>query len=203
MQIILTSLARQLQNANLTDPDNGKVAKFRPTLATEGSAGYDIRACIAEPITIPYGETILVPTGFHCWIQQPDLVGKIYARSGLASKQGLHLANGVGIVDSDYQDEWKVALTARQPSFLNFLSKVCNAFYENYDQNLHTFITAIREVRNHNVGVTIYPSQRIAQVLFEKVEHPAAEEVDEFLSKTTREGGFGSTNVMREDLLGR
>ena len=38
------------------------------------------------------------------------LVGLVYARSGLACKKGLAPANKVGVIDSDYRGEIKVAL---------------------------------------------------------------------------------------------
>lgn len=54
-----------------------------------------------ETKMVPTGIAIAVPTGY---------MGCIYARSGLASKHGLAPANCVGIVDSDYRGEVKVAL---------------------------------------------------------------------------------------------
>lgn len=54
-----------------------------------------------ETKMIPTGIAIAVPTGY---------MGCIYARSGLASKKSLAPANCVGIVDSDYRGEVKVAL---------------------------------------------------------------------------------------------
>lgn len=54
-----------------------------------------------ETKMISTGIAIAVPTGY---------MGCVYARSGLASKHGLAPANCVGIVDSDYRGEVKVAL---------------------------------------------------------------------------------------------
>lgn len=54
-----------------------------------------------ETKMISTGIAIAVPTGY---------MGCIYARSGLASKKSLAPANCVGIVDSDYRGEVKVAL---------------------------------------------------------------------------------------------
>ncbi|MFR5898062.1 MAG: dUTP diphosphatase [Neglectibacter timonensis] len=54
-----------------------------------------------ETVMVPTGIAVAVPTGY---------MGCIYARSGLASKHGLAPANCVGIVDSDYRGEVKVAL---------------------------------------------------------------------------------------------
>ena len=80
-----------------------------PTYGSEYAAGADLYACIAEPITIkPYG-TAKIGTGIA--IELPEGVcGLIYARSGLATKHGLRPANAVGVVDSDYRNEYIVAL---------------------------------------------------------------------------------------------
>ena len=80
-----------------------------PSKATVGSAGMDLTACIDEEITIPSNETVKIPTGIAISIPK-NFVALIYARSGLAIKQGLSPANCVGVVDSDYRGEIIVAL---------------------------------------------------------------------------------------------
>lgn len=80
-----------------------------PKRATEGSAGYDLCACIDTEITINPGEVVLVPTGIAVKLPQ-NTAGMIYARSGLAIKHGICLANSVGVVDWDYRGEVKVGL---------------------------------------------------------------------------------------------
>lgn len=80
-----------------------------PTLGSPYSAGYDLRACIDSPITIQAHSTVLIGTGLA--ITPPEgYFGAIFARSGLASKQGLRPANCVGVCDYDYTGEYKVAL---------------------------------------------------------------------------------------------
>jgi dUTP pyrophosphatase len=87
-----------------------------PRYATSGSAGVDLHACLTNEdssesprITIKPGEIFLVSTGIALKI--PDGIGGfIFARSGLASKRGIALANGVGVIDSDYVGEIKVPL---------------------------------------------------------------------------------------------
>lgn len=81
-----------------------------PAYQTAGAAGMDISACLSEPLTIAPGERCLVPAGFAMAI--PDgYAAFIYARSGLATKKGITLPNCVGVIDSDYRGEIKVALT--------------------------------------------------------------------------------------------
>ena len=80
-----------------------------PTRGSEQAAGYDLYAATTEPITIQPHETVKVGTGLA--IAVPDgYFGAIFARSGLAAKQGLRPANCVGVADSDYRGEYIVAL---------------------------------------------------------------------------------------------
>lgn len=80
-----------------------------PTYGSEYSAGADLYACIDENIVIEAGKTALIGTGLA--MELPNgYVALIYARSGLASKRGLAPANKVGVIDSDYRGELKVAL---------------------------------------------------------------------------------------------
>lgn len=80
-----------------------------PAYATDGAAGADLRAALAEPLVVPPGGRALVPTGLTLEIP-PGYEGQVRARSGLALKKGLALANGVGTIDSDYRGEVGVAV---------------------------------------------------------------------------------------------
>ncbi len=91
-----------------------KIKKVRegadiPKIATPGSAGMDITACIDGEVTVKSGETVGFPTGIA--IELPvGFAAFIYARSGLAIKHGLSPANCVGVIDSDYRGEIIVGL---------------------------------------------------------------------------------------------
>lgn len=81
-----------------------------PEYQSEFSAGADLCACIDTPLTVePHGRA-LVPSGIAIEPQDRECAAFVFARSGLASKNGLCLANGVGVVDSDYRGEIKVAV---------------------------------------------------------------------------------------------
>lgn len=80
-----------------------------PAYATTGSAGLDLRACIAEPITIEPGSTHLIPTGLAIHLADPRYAAMILPRSGLGHKHGIVLGNLVGLIDSDYQGELMVS----------------------------------------------------------------------------------------------
>ena len=76
-----------------------------PKNATGGSAGMDLYACIDEPITLKKGDKAVIPTGIAIGLDDPHYAAFIYARSGLAIKQGIGLLNSVGVIDSDYRGE--------------------------------------------------------------------------------------------------
>ncbi len=76
-----------------------------PGYATPGSAGLDLRACIAQPLTLAPGQTELVPTGIAIHLDDPGLAAVILPRSGLGHKHGIVLGNLVGLIDSDYQGQ--------------------------------------------------------------------------------------------------
>ncbi len=94
---------------NIKFLDNNK-ERQAPFYATDGSAGMDLKACLDRSITLKPLERALIPTGIAISLPGPQYGAFIFARSGLASKHGITLANCVGVVDSDYTGEIKVAL---------------------------------------------------------------------------------------------
>ena len=84
-----------------------------PTHKTKYSAGADLSA--SEDVIFLPGDVELVPTGFSLSDLPPScnyngLTFILAIRSSLTLKQGLMLANGIGVIDSDYLDEVKVML---------------------------------------------------------------------------------------------
>ena len=154
-----------------------------PTQGSEYAAGYDLYACIDEPITIQPHETVKIGTGVaitppkvRCLFDQPALTempnmyyhydietnintfGAVFARSGLATKKGLRPANAVGVCDIDYTGEYIVALH-----------------------------------NDTNIPQTVEPNERIAQLVFIPYVTDTWQEVDELENTARGEGGFGST----------
>ena len=76
-----------------------------PAYATDGSAGMDLRACLAAPLKLEPGATELIPTGMAIHIEDPGLAAVLLPRSGLGHKHGIVLGNLVGLIDSDYQGQ--------------------------------------------------------------------------------------------------
>ena len=127
-----------------------------PQFATQGSACFDLKACFTpntkvktynpwnKEVEVPvknYGEKlgiqvhpgyrVMMPTGLIFDIE-PDHVLKVYARSGTALKKGLMLANGVGVVDSDFIHETHVLLynTSDGPITITQGDRVAQAMLE-------------------------------------------------------------------------
>lgn len=159
-----------------------------PAYATEGSAAFDLTACIEHgqriiayntwnkkieiavkgvgttrnAFQLPPGVRALVPTGLIFDIPDGHVM-KMYIRSGTALKRGLTLANNVGIIDSDYTDE-------------------CFMMLQNITDSLATIEHGDRLVQCMvEKSLRSQPKLKLAEIK-EKPE-----------KKLDREGGFGST----------
>ena len=82
---------------------DARLAEQLPQYATPGSAGLDLRACIAAPLVLAPGQAELIPTGIALHLAHKHLAAMILPRSGLGHKHGIVLGNLVGLIDSDYQ----------------------------------------------------------------------------------------------------
>jgi len=146
-------------NVNLIHLENSLYQNLER--ATEGSAGYDLKAALTQRFDgflLEPGAIKLIETGLILEIPK-GYEGQIRARSGLALK-GITLANGVGTIDSDYRGEIKVALiNLGSQSFL------------------------------------INKGDRIAQIVFAKVEEANFIEKVDITITFRGEKGFGSTGL--------
>ncbi len=91
-----------------------KVKKKSPLVpdlqkSTEGSSGFDLIAYVLEPVQVPFGKVVKIPTGVSIELDQ-YCEGQVRMRSGLAQR-GLYVVNGVGTIDSDYRGEISVLLS--------------------------------------------------------------------------------------------
>jgi dUTP pyrophosphatase len=80
-----------------------------PAYETADSAGLDLRANLAEPVTLSPGARVLIPTGLRLEIPS-GYEGQVRPRSGLALKQGLTVLNSPGTIDPDYRGDVGVIL---------------------------------------------------------------------------------------------
>ena len=79
-----------------------------PQYETSGAAGFDLASSV--DMTVAPGQVTLVPTGLVIAVPEGHVLG-VFARSSTPLKRGLMVANGVGLVDSDYRgpaDEIKI-----------------------------------------------------------------------------------------------
>jgi dUTP pyrophosphatase len=103
-----------------------RLENLLPAYATPGSAGLDLRACIAEPMTILPGKADLIPTGIAIHLADSGLAAMVLPRSGLGHKHGIVMGNLVGLIDSDYQGQIFVSCWNRgdSPFVLNPLERI-------------------------------------------------------------------------------
>lgn len=80
-----------------------------PSYETSGAAGADVRAFLDEPVVIPVGKRVMIPTGLFFAIPEGFEI-QVRPRSGLAAKNGVTVLNTPGTIDSDYRGEVKVIL---------------------------------------------------------------------------------------------
>ena len=80
-----------------------------PVYGSANAAGADLFALAEAPVRIAAHDTAVIHTGIALEIPE-GYVGLIFARSGLATRKGLAPANKVGVIDSDYRGEIRVAL---------------------------------------------------------------------------------------------
>jgi dUTP pyrophosphatase len=80
-----------------------------PFYASPGAAGADIKACVAEPVSLPPLGRGRVPTGLAMELP-PGYEAQLRPRSGLADKYGVTLLNSPGTIDSDYRGEIQIIL---------------------------------------------------------------------------------------------
>ncbi len=145
---------------------------------SDEAAGFDLRACIDQPITLLAGEQKMIPTGIAIEVSNELhanalVAGMVVPRSGRGSKEGLVLGNTVGIIDQDYRGEIILCVWARPIG--GVISTMTN--------------------RLASDPVKIQPGERIAQLLLMPVIRPTKiKTVDKFYCETQRGiGGFGST----------
>lgn len=150
-----------------------------PKFATKGAAAVDIRSIEETPVTIRPGETYSFKTGFGIDLGTPVYAAIVMPRSGLGARDGLVLANTVGLIDSDYQGEITcVALNRNRKSI-----RSCS-FFKTFLPFLHV----------PEKTITVNPGDRIFQMYITPVVQPEYTEVAEFSRETERgAGGYGST----------
>jgi dUTP pyrophosphatase len=144
-----------------------------PHYQTSGSAAMDLYC--TKDITIYPGETKMIATGIAVHTNGTDVAALILPRSGLGTK-GLVLANTIGLIDSDYQGELKIAAWNR-----------LEAWERNNTNNYPVMF-------NTPNWIDIKAGDRIAQLMFVPIIKAEFDIVEDFNTNTQRGvGGFGHT----------
>lgn len=106
-----------------------------PTQGSDQAAGHDLYAhgLLGECAIIQPHETRMIGTGIAMEIPN-GYFGGIYPRSGLATKSGLRPANCVGVIDSDYRGEIKVAIhnDSNTPKMVNDGDRIAQLIIQPY-----------------------------------------------------------------------
>lgn len=144
---------------------DGAPLSGRLSRATEGSAAYDI---LAKEDLVVTGEAQLIGLGFKSRMDFRQ-AALLLPRSGFGAKFGFALVNTVGLIDSDYPDEW--------------MAKI--------------YLHEIQGIKPEDGKLVIPKGERLAQFVLARVEHPEMVQVEDEsqLRATGRVGGFGSTNI--------
>lgn len=142
--------------------------------ATDGSAALDLR--VHESVYLHPGEQVKVSAGVRIYTKDSGYAALVLPRSGTGVK-GLVIANGTGLIDSDYQGEIWLTLWNRNP--------------------VHKHVEfGFGIVQNDAGALSVAKGDRVAQLLFVPIAHPELKIVTEFESATHRGvGGFGSSGV--------
>src|SRR5690554_4598603 len=124
-----------------------------PEYKTNGSSGVDLMANIDKPITLEPLERFLVPTGLFVEIPE-GYEAQIRGRSGLAAKNGISLANGVGTIDSDYRGEIKVILInlGNEPFEIKHGDRIAQMILAKYEKIEFTLVDSLEETDRGSGG---------------------------------------------------
>ncbi|MCQ2527616.1 MAG: dUTP diphosphatase [Saccharofermentans sp.] len=148
-----------------------------PTYANDGDAGMDLYSC--ADILVHPGQTVLVPTGLKMAIPYGYEV-QIRPRSGVSLKTALRIPNAPGTIDCGYRDEVNVI--------------VYNASIREDASDEEPFTLGVKGCPHGTY--LIKKGDRIAQMVYAKVEYATIKEVDSVAEiGSNRGGGFGSSGV--------
>lgn len=124
-----------------------------PTYGSAKAAGMDLYANLNDKVWIAPHSTVKIGTGLS--IQPPaGYFGAIFARSGLATKQGLRPANCVGVCDEDYTGEYIVAIHNDSPEgkYIYNGDRIAQLVFLPYEQASLIEVDALDETDRGSMG---------------------------------------------------
>ena len=159
-----------------------------PKRSTSGSAGYDLIYPYDYKVRLYPNETLIV-NSFVKVDMPKDVVCKMYIRSSIGIKRGIGLANGTGIIDSDFKDSIKIPIINYLGSKRNGYTFSHGEFYIEERPEPYSPISGLETTESIYVS-DINPGERVAQLVFEKYLTVDGDDVT-----AERTGGIGSTGT--------
>jgi dUTP pyrophosphatase len=106
-----------------------------PSFSTANSAGVDLRAKIANSITLGALERVIIGTGLKIALPQ-GYEAQVRPRSGLAAKHGISVLNAPGTIDADYRGEIGVILVnlSNEPFTIHPGERIAQLVLAQYEQ---------------------------------------------------------------------
>ncbi|MCS6966026.1 MAG: dUTP diphosphatase [Candidatus Kapabacteria bacterium] len=106
-----------------------------PTYATEGSAGMDVYAAVTEPVELPPGGIVVIPTGIAIALP-PGYECQVRSRSGIAARYGVFALNAPGTIDSDFRGEIRIILAnfGREPFWIRRGDRIAQLVVTRYER---------------------------------------------------------------------
>ena len=106
-----------------------------PSFATANSAGVDLRAKIANSITLSALERVIIGTGLKIALPE-GYEAQVRPRSGLAAKHGITVLNAPGTIDADYRGEIGVILVnlSNEPFTIHPGERIAQLVLAQYEQ---------------------------------------------------------------------
>ena len=106
-----------------------------PSFATANSAGVDLRAKIANSITLSALERVIIGTGLKIALPE-GYEAQVRPRSGLAAKHGISVLNAPGTIDADYRGEIGVILVnlSNEPFTIHPGERIAQLVLAQYEQ---------------------------------------------------------------------
>lgn len=124
-----------------------------PTYQSNGAAGMDICAAVEEPITIPVGGIVMIPTNLGIELI-PGYECQVRSRSGMAAKNGIFTLNSPGTIDSDYRGEIKVILAnfGKKEFIVSRGDRIAQLVISKYEKIIWKEVIELKETRRGEKG---------------------------------------------------
>ena len=124
-----------------------------PSYETMASAGMDLRANLADPITLHPLERTIVKTGLFIALPVGS-EAQVRPRSGLAAKKGITVLNAPGTVDADYRGEIGVILInlSKEPFVINDGERIAQLVIAKHERAVWDQVDILNETERGSGG---------------------------------------------------